>query len=476
MLKYYLKVLAFLSFFHIPLIILGFPLPHIDLNCYTEPAWMLAYKGVIAAPATQYTDLTASKTFFLQPPLYFLLLAGYLKIFGFSSFSLLLFTHIIHLFFLIVLWHILKFRFLFPQWIAVIGIISIFPAFSHGRPDFLSLLLGALAWNFILKNQSNKNTIISGILIGLSILTSTSYGISSYVIVATSLLCTKTKKKIHKFFTFSLMSLLIFLAIFSIILILQGKWSIGIEQYLRHLAVRGEQLNRLPRLINKYGLMVSVIPLFCLTIFPFFYSIYKRFNFKIIFSFGASALAWFFLSKAAFLLGHHFTLLARPIFHCEWLQKASRFRWLVVFFILIYTSLLCYHQEWHVAFFAKKGWIEIKESLFPENSVIAVDSVLFPYLHTEKSRIHYELLGETSWPLYLAKTNKNTLKSLKRLEPLQIDFIAVTALTLMRCGFPDLKSYKVIRGNFPPERFKLLGRNLLLAKSPLEIFIFERIK
>src|SRR5271168_4207370 len=49
------------------------PLPHQDLNFYTEPAYLLATQGKLAGPASQYLDLTYQKGFYFYPPGYFLI-------------------------------------------------------------------------------------------------------------------------------------------------------------------------------------------------------------------------------------------------------------------------------------------------------------------------------------------------------------------------------------------------------------------
>ena len=49
------------------------PLPHQDLNFYTEPAFMLAKFGKLAGPGSQYVDLTYQKGIYNYPPGHFLM-------------------------------------------------------------------------------------------------------------------------------------------------------------------------------------------------------------------------------------------------------------------------------------------------------------------------------------------------------------------------------------------------------------------
>ena len=65
------------------------PLPHQDLNFYTEPAFMLAKFGKLAGPGSQYVDLTYQKGIYNYPPGHFLILAAWIRLWGFSADSLL---------------------------------------------------------------------------------------------------------------------------------------------------------------------------------------------------------------------------------------------------------------------------------------------------------------------------------------------------------------------------------------------------
>src|SRR5258708_29771984 len=65
------------------------PLPHQDLNFYTEPAFLLAKFGKLAGPGSQYVDLTYQKGIYSYPPGHFLILAAWIKLWGFSADSLL---------------------------------------------------------------------------------------------------------------------------------------------------------------------------------------------------------------------------------------------------------------------------------------------------------------------------------------------------------------------------------------------------
>ncbi len=58
------------------------PLPHQDRNFYVEPGYQLAQTGKLIGPGSQNVDLTYQKEIYSYPPGYFLLVAGWLKLFG----------------------------------------------------------------------------------------------------------------------------------------------------------------------------------------------------------------------------------------------------------------------------------------------------------------------------------------------------------------------------------------------------------
>ena len=116
------------------------PLPHQDLNYYTEPAYLLAKFGKLAGPGSQYVDLTYQKGIYSYPPGYFIILAGWLKLFGLSSDSLLGYTHLVHVGAMILLWIILRMRYSCSRFISVLVLLSLFPRMAHGRPDLTATL------------------------------------------------------------------------------------------------------------------------------------------------------------------------------------------------------------------------------------------------------------------------------------------------------------------------------------------------
>src|SRR5437879_4227587 len=121
------------------------PLPGVDLGFYTEPTYWLAKFGVLAGPGSQYVDLTYQKGIYNYPPGHFLLLAGWIKLFGLSPDSLLAYTHLIHTGILALLYGLVRFRYGCSRLISSLMIVYIFAKIPHGRPDLPACLLSIAA-------------------------------------------------------------------------------------------------------------------------------------------------------------------------------------------------------------------------------------------------------------------------------------------------------------------------------------------
>src|SRR5262245_42451658 len=116
---------------HLIMLVLGMPLPHVDLSTYVEPAFLLAQTGVLAGPATQHQDLLYTVGFYSYPPGYFLLLGGWVKVFGPSTTFLLAYTHFVHTILMVTVWTLLRQRFRATRVATALAIASLFPLFHH---------------------------------------------------------------------------------------------------------------------------------------------------------------------------------------------------------------------------------------------------------------------------------------------------------------------------------------------------------
>lgn len=110
------------------------PLPHQDLNYYTEPAYMLAKFSMLSGPGSQNIDLTYQKGIYSYPPGYFLILAGWLRIFRLSADTLLAYTHLVHAVALILLWILLRDRYSCPRSVSALVMLSFFPEWRTAGP------------------------------------------------------------------------------------------------------------------------------------------------------------------------------------------------------------------------------------------------------------------------------------------------------------------------------------------------------
>lgn len=489
--KELLIVALFITLIHAIFWVYGLPLAHVDLSSYTEPAFLLATQGKLAAPASQYRDITYLIGGYFQPPGYALILAFWIKLWGMSIDSLLAYTHLIHSSYLLLLWVLLRWRFHCTKLATNLVIISAFPYFSHGRPDITALCLGLLAW-LILPSQINYPRLtMSSICLGLSVLVSPPFGLSSALAVGIFYVFNpglRGWQKIKGSLSLIAISVAVFLGTLASVLTWQKAWQFGIEQFQVHVETRGSDLNTFPQPPLLYGLVFIVIPLL-LTLLPALIvlgvnrvSLHQPLVLVSLAYLGSFSL-WFNLSKSALLMsGYHFLLLARFPLHGLLASFKQNKKYLFISLIILFTIINFYYykDDW-LAFTSnpRNTYTQVKQIPL-KSDVLIVDSVFFPILYkSDKTLDYFVTIQDNSWQRYLTFNSKKVLDLLPngdKTTPIEADVIVVSALTLSRTTPPDPQIYQLSSpANLNVKRLTIFGKTVEYPQNPLQPYIFYRI-
>lgn len=489
--KELLIVALFITLVHGVFWAYGLPFAHVDLSSYTEPAFLLATQGKIAAPASQYRDLTYLIGGYFQPPGYVLILAIWIKFWGMSIDSLLAYTHLVHSLYLMLLWVLLRWRFYCTKLATSLVVISAFPYFSHGRPDITALCLGLFAWLILPSKLNYSRLAISSICLGLAVLVSPPFGLSSSLAVGIFYVfnpCLQGLKKIQASLVLTTISIAVFIGMWAFVLTWQKAWQFGIEQFQVHVETRGADLNTFPQPPLLYGFVFILIPLL-LTLLPALIALgFHRFSLYhplvlVSLAYLGSFSLWFNLSKSALLMsGYHFLLLARFPLHGMLASLKNNIKYVNIALLIFYTIINFYYykDDW-LAFTSnpRNAYARVQE--MPLNSeVLMVDSVFFPILYKSGKTLDYFVtIQDNSWQRYLTFNSEEVLALLpegNKTIPIEADTIVVSALTLSRTLPPDPQIYQLIHpDDLTIQRWSIFGKTFEYPQNPLQPYIFTRI-
>jgi hypothetical protein len=247
------------------------PLPHGDLNFFTEPAYWLAHFGKIASPGAQAYDLTFQKGMYCYPPGYFLILAGWLKVFGLSADSLLAYTHIVHASALVLLWVLLRKRYECSRGICALALLAIFPRMAHGRPDLTAVALSIAAWLALPEEFAWGRLVLSGCLAGAALLVSQAFGIAIVSTLLILLLIDQSKEmklRLRDAAIWASAAGLTFGVVTAAVLTWQQTWIMAYVQFKTNATLRGGALNVWPDFHLVYTWAFCVVPFFLLAVLP----------------------------------------------------------------------------------------------------------------------------------------------------------------------------------------------------------------
>ncbi|MDJ1179464.1 hypothetical protein PJF56_11375 [Roseofilum sp. BLCC_M91] len=490
-----IAVIVILAIIHLFLWWKYLPIAHIDLNFYTEPALMLARHGILSGPGSQHLDITYAKGIYFYPPGYALIVAGWIKLFGFSIRSLLAYTNLIHMLYLCALWILMRKRFNCTKLATSLVLISAFPMFNHGRPDVTALFISTLAWIIVPHQFKLPRMIYSAILMGLAILVSLPFGISSAATVITFYLVSPHLRLSQRFkgviILISIMTLTI-LSIWGFVFTWQNAWIFGPEQFMVNLANRGQNLNQivLPPLL--YSLAFIIVPLGFMILIPLGFTLYwYRCSLssplvQVSLSYLTGFTTWFFLSKGPLMMMYHFSFIARPVFQGVLASFRKPIRFIAIGLLVAFTMINFYYEKDEFLLLASDSSeaYSMLESILVDiqpDKIAAIDSHLFPILYREGKTINYEIFHTNSWKSYYDATSPKTLDLLFKneampLKPLIPDIIVVSEITLY---FGDTSSLSGFRNVTDEEvvipELSLLGHTIKFPQNPLRAYIFERI-
>jgi len=461
------------------------PLPHLDLNFYTEPAYLLARYGTLAGPGSQYIDLTYQKGLYFYPPGYFLVLAAWIKVFGLSSDSLLGYTHAIHVAFLVALWVLLRRRYSCTVTTSALVLLAVFPAINHGRPDLTAALLSVAAWLALPARGELGRFLLSGFLVGATMLVSPAYGIG---IASTLAAITFTDSsnplavRTRSFFIWAGTAGLVLAAVLSIVLSEQNAWTLAYVQFKSNVAIRGHELNTLPNLRTPFAWTFSIIPFLLVALVPAFVAVLFTWRNRqtalrsVSLAFLAGTAVWFALNKAQLLYEHHYLLVSKVVFLGVLCSLPKFPRWARPLPLLLLAAISFY--KWKADFLYLGSPLRDDERKHAASTLtageIAVDSLYFARLYRPGRSLNYECYDLAYWPRYLTAIPQRfqdaMLSDLPR-KPLEPSMLVVSAATVQRLGEPHFQNMQCTAAPPVGQRLKLLGRTWKLPADPYALVL-----
>ncbi|HXJ15478.1 MAG TPA: hypothetical protein VNH19_24660 [Candidatus Limnocylindrales bacterium] len=459
------------------------PLPHGDLGFYTEPAYLLARFGTLAGPASQYVDLTYQRGFYNYPPGHYLLLAGWIKLFGLSPDSLLAYTHLIHTGILILLYGLIRFRYGCSRLISSLTILSIFPKITHGRPDLPGCLLSIAAWVALPREKNWPRTTLSGCLAGATLLVSPGFGVGIIATLFTLMLVnrdTPFRERALKVAVWGGVAGIFFTSITAIVLWQQHSWVLAYFQFKTNMLHRGAQLNQMPPLV-MYVYLFGILPFALVAILPAI--ITGAVNLRrpgsdlrdVTFAFLGGAFMWFESNKSQLLLEHHFLFPAKSVFLAVLCSQKKFPLWLRVMPFLIISTCSFYLYKANFLYLGQPLRKEAASAkvLPSRDKVVAVDSLYFANAYALDHTLNYESIQVSNlWPQYLAALPQHFqstfLAGLPK-TPISPNSYAVSALTRMTYGLPVRTDVVCVSTSDNIDSLVALGRKWKLPANPFAL-------
>lgn len=462
------------------------PLPNVDLSFYTEPAYLLAKFGILAGPGSQHVDLTYQKGIYNYPPGYYLLLAGWIKLFGLSADSLLGYVHFVHLGVLLSLWALIRFRYGCSRLVSSLMLIALFPKAPHGRPDLTACLFSIAAWLALPKDKNSRRIVISGALAGATLLVSPSFGaatIATLVVLMSLNDGFQWKERLRFVVGWLATAGLTFTGISAMVLAWQHSWTLAYAQFSANLVVRGKQLNQFPDARLLYFWVFSFIPFVLIAVVPAIHVAIALLRNRenqlrdVALAFLAGTAAWFALDKSQLLMGYHYLFAAKCVFLAVFCSYARAPLWLRVSPLLILLAISWYLFKEDYLYLTTP--LRAEEARFSPDLVPpgerAVDSLYFPQAYKPGTTLNYEpYLLEQFWPLYEAtippKLRPGILSGLPE-TPATPSVFVISALSATSDGKPNLVNLKCSQSpdGFAP--LKLLGRIRKLPTNPYAFMV-----
>lgn len=467
------------------------PLPHQDLDFYSEPAYLLAHYGKLANPAAQHYDLTFQKGSYNYPPGYYLILAAWIKAFRFSPDSLLGYTHTVHIAFLVGLWFLLRFRYGCSKIVSALVVFSVFPFFHHGRPDLTGALFGVLAWIALPDGNRPGRLIVSGCLTGCTALISPAFGVgTSFTLAALILLdqSTPLRVRLRSLSFWLLFAGASFAVVVAVVLSIQRAWLLAYVEFTTNVAIRGRELNVWPHPFSEFGLAFWMVPFVLIAFLPACFVVVRLWRNRrgdlrnVALAFLAGTAMWLASNKSQFLTDYHFMFPAKGVFLGVFSSWPKVPRTLRIGPLVLLAMIGWYYQKADFLYLAAplrsnaRQYVNAVRPLAGADE-IAVDSLYFAQLYKPWHTLDYETLDQVYWRRYLnaipIQFRAQLLQGLAP-EPPEPIFLMASSMTLMRFGPKGLPGFRCSRPPNFANLFRFMGHTWNLPANPYAAMICTR--
>lgn len=457
------------------------PLPDGDLNFYTEPAYLLAKFGWLAGPGSQYVDLTYQKGIYNYPPGHYLILGGWIKLFGLSDDSLLAFTHLIHSSILVLLWALIRFRYGCSRLIAALSLIAIFPKAPHGRPDMTACFLAIASWLALPLDRSWKKILLSGGLAGATLLVSPAYGVATIatlfvIITVNGSLTWRDRLRFEAVWIIG--AGLVFAGITLVVLSWQHSWALAYAQFTTNLAIRGAQTNAMPNLRVLYTWAFCVVPFGIIAVLPALVVIVLTWKSTdsilrvVTLAFLGGTLAWLLTNKLQFLTEYHYLFPAKSVFLAVLCSRTRIPLWARVLPLILLSAIGWYLFKANFMYLATP--LRAEHARYSENSesgeILAVDSLYFATTYRPGRTLNYEpYKNAVLWPTYLKAMPKSLRAELLQglpTSPLVPQVFVVSSFSAVKYGQPTGDSLTCKGAERGFEQLRFAGRAWRLPANP----------
>ncbi len=464
------------------------PLPSGDLSFYTEPAYLLAQSGKLLAPGSQNIDLTFQKAVYTYPPGYFLILAGWLRLFGLSADSLLAYTHLVHTAALIMLWVLLRDRYSCPRSVCSLVLLSFFPRMAHGRPDLTAAALSMAAWVALPKDNGWGRTVLSGCLAGATLLVSPAFGVGIIATLVILMLLDSRlalRQRLCKIAVWVGAAGIMFGGVTATFLTQQHSWMIAYVQFKTTVSIRGAELNVLPNFHLLFFWVFCVVPFLLVALLPALLAASGKCRDasndlrKVGIAFLGSATVWLALNKSQLLTDHHFLFPAKSVFLGVFYAWPKLPAWIRTTPLLLLCLISFYYYKADFLYLGTPLRLEAQSyaaGVQPQG-ILAVDSLYFAKFYRPGRSLNYEVAAfECYWQRYrgaIPEFARTAMLAGLPDKPMQPDMLLISAYT---ARFGDIQTFDI-----PCERPKafgdplhVLGRRWNLPAQPFALMVCHK--
>jgi len=464
------------------------PLPNADLSFYTEPAYLLAQSGKLSAPGSQNIDLTFQKAVYPYPPGYFLILAGWLRIFGLSADSLLAYTHLVHTGALIIFWILLRDRYSCPRGVCSLVLLSFFPRMAHGRPDLTAAALSMAAWVALPEENGLGRIVLSGCLAGATLMVSLAFGVGIITTLVILMLVDSRlalRQRLRKITVWAGAAGIFFGGVTGTFLTQQHSWIIAYVQFKTSVSVRGAELNVLPNFHQLFIWVFCVVPFFLVALLPAVLAVSGKCRDSsndlrnVGIAFLGSATVWLALNKSQLLTDHHFLFPAKSVFLGVFYAWPKLPAWIRTTPLLLLCLISFYYYKADFLYLGTPLRLEAQSyaAEVQPQGIVAVDSLYFAKFYRPGQSLSYEVATfESYWRRYrdaIPEFARTAMLAGLADKPMQPDMLLVSAYTARS---PDTQTFDIPceRPKAFGDRLHVLGRRWNLPAQPFALMVCRK--